>query len=671
MNHHRNLSFIILSVIAFTCSLCVGDQLKLIGISTTPHLQSDEMRYRRPPDHSLGARTELFVIHPSDEPISFGKDAPILIRGKTPEHWMESDEWAWHDFPGSSSGESYLLPPGAMTVWSFNGKRAPWGVNTTAEIQFLSESHPFKIQSPHSWISAVTFLGNDDAITPDEFVLHIANQSGASLSLKACRLWLPSKQADFRVFHPQTWMSDLESFPENGWIPAGEKGGARIRVKALPLNYAVVEVQLEDRQGKSTSIWSHLRIKKEQFDISGGWVASGLPKGGNTLHQESYLKTLKRMHINAGMHDHVEGYTDQKSLFDKYPLKYMNRCRPFENYDNDLVLPRVHAVEFLGEPQYGGGKPVPPMEVWRALSEYRTTRLPTSVTLSEERNWRFYAGLSDYPHYDAYRVCAPAADSWRSYDRWGGDRIRWGAPLETIGVMTRSLRELNRPRPIAYWSQGAHSGWRSFSRSRTSPTPDELKSQAYHGVSSRITSLYWFNLSLKSLMKFPDLIDPITQINREVRMLEEFLLEGDAFEYRRVLDGDKPSWDLSSITGSQVGVFFALDLAYEPDPQERVFRFQARKGTFKYALPAYLSRIKEVFRLDAHGVHPVEATIESDHLIIQDEVDVGAIYMGSPIPGFKERMNDKHLELLEYENSFDFDPANRQKDLDALKRLLD
>ncbi len=101
------------------------------------------------------------------------------------------------------------------------------------------------------------------------------------------------------------------------------------------------------------------------------------------------------------------------------------------------------------EPQYGGGKPMPPMEVWRALSPYQATRLPTIVTHSEERIWRFYAGLSDYPHYDAYRVMAPSPDTRSKYERWGGQTICWGAPLEPIGEMTRSLRELNRPRPIA------------------------------------------------------------------------------------------------------------------------------------------------------------------------------------------------------------------------------
>jgi hypothetical protein len=126
--------------------------------------------------------------------------------------------------------------------------------------------------------------------------------------------------------------------------------------------------------------------------------------------------------------------------------------------------------------------------------------LATTLTNSEERIWRYYAGLSDYPHFDAYRVVAPAADAWQQYDRWGGEKISWAAPLETIGNLCRSHRELNRPAPCAVWSQGPHAGWGAGwrlgkTRQRRSPNPGELRAQALHALASRITSLYWFNLS--------------------------------------------------------------------------------------------------------------------------------------------------------------------------------
>jgi hypothetical protein len=312
---------------------------------------------------------------------------------------------------------------------------------------------------------------------------------------------------------------------------------------------------------------------------------------------------------------------------------------------------------------------VPPQEVWRAFLPYHGSRLPTTVTHSEERVWRDYAGLSDYPHYDAYRVAAPAADAWNLYARWGGQRIRWGAPLETIGDLTRSLRELNRPKPIAYWSQGAHDGWSSRSR-RGSPTPDELRAQAYHALGSRITSLYWFNLSLKSLVKFRDLIEPITRVNREIRLLDDLLLEGDAFEYRRVAQDGKPDWDLASVTGPAGGVFFAHDLAYSPDQAENVFRFEAHDGSFQFQLPDYLREAAEVFRLDADGLHAVDYSIRNHQLEVKDRVRVAGIYVASAAPGLRARLQREHAALFERERGVSFDPGGSDADFAQLKLLL-
>ena len=470
------------------------------------------MRYRQAADFSLGARVELFLRNASEQPLVFPPSAEVRLRGRSPEALLAADEWAWHDFPGAWTNAPLTLPPGALTVWSFNGKRAPWGVNTRADLTLAlpGASAPQRLEvaiaSPSAWLSAVTFLGDAANVRPDSLILHLVNNTAGSLRLEACRLWLPENNASWRALLPQPWISNrLDRFPADGLIPANDRGGARVVTGRLPLTYAAIEVRLSDAAGKSLHLRAQQRIKRETFDISGGWVASGLGSS-NTLHAEPYLQTLARMHINAGMHQHVPGYSDTP-LFDKYPLKYMNRLQPRDQYDTDQMLPRIHAVEFLGEPQYGGGKPVSPQDCWKAFAPYAPTRLPTSVTHSEERVWRFYAGISDYPHYDAYRVTAPSPDAWSKYDRWEGQAIRWGAPLETIGEMTRSLRELNRPRPIAYWSQGAHHDWNGYGgRKRGSPTPDELRLQAYHALSSRITSLYWFNLSLRSLVTFPDLI---------------------------------------------------------------------------------------------------------------------------------------------------------------------
>jgi len=638
------------------------------------------MRYRREPDFSLGARVELFLRNAGEKAIDLPPSLDVRVRGRAPAELLRSDEWAWHDLPSAWGGEPLTLPPGALTVWRWNGKRAEWGANTRADLALaLPEAGSpqrldVPIAGPSVWLSSVTFLGGADQPYPDSLIFHVANGTAGPIRVEACRLWLPSGNATWRALLPQPWLADLHRFPRDGVVPAGDRGGARAATGRLPLTYTALEVKPSDAEGKPLELWAHLRIKREWFDISGGWVSSNLGRI-DALQSEAFLKTLRRLHVNTAHIQDVPGYTDQTGpdgLYTRYPLKYFNKLEPFSRYDTDAILPQIHAVEFLGEPQYGGGRPVPPQEVWKALAPYAATRLPTTVTHSEERVWRFYAGLSDYPHYDAYRVTAPSADAWSRYDRWNGQTIRWGAPLETIGDMTRSLRDLNRPRPIACWSQGAHHDWERYGgRGRTSPTPDELRLQAYHALASRITSLYWFNLSLKSLAKFPDLIEPMTRVGREIRMLDEFYLEGDAVGHERLVRDGKPDWDLSVIAGPRGALLFALDLAYEPDLQDRVFRFgPPRECAFRFRLPSYAGPIVEVFRVDADGAEAVEHAAKDGVLAITDRVSRAAIYVASPRPGERDRIAARRQALIAEEDALGFDPGRNPADLEVLRRLL-
>lgn len=442
---------------------------ELAAVETFPHMQMPALRYMRDPDPSLGARVQVFLKNTGDAALRLAPDTPVTLRGHAPAALLEADAWAWHDFPGALPDHAWDVPPGALTVLSFNGSRADWGVGTRADLRIGEggEALDIRIDAPTRFISAATFLGPDGAIAPDTLVVHVANNGDGPLRLTGGRLWLPDGNATWRALRARDAFAGWTTWPADGVIPAGDKGVARIPTGSLPLTYAAIE--LETDQG---ALWAHLRVRKEVFDISGGWVG-----GKGALTFEPFLKFLRRIHVNtAHLRDNVPGYTDQTGpdgLYTKYPLKYFSDLRPFEVYDTDGMLPRIHAAEFLGEPQYGGGRPVPPMEVWRDLAAYHASRIPTTLTHSEERIWRFYSGLSDFPHYDAYRVSAPAADVWRKYDWPDGKRIGWGAPLETIGDLSRSLRDLNRPLATAYWSQGPHEGWGNYGqRRRTGPTPD-------------------------------------------------------------------------------------------------------------------------------------------------------------------------------------------------------
>jgi hypothetical protein len=361
------------------------------------------------------------------------------------------------------------------------------------------------------------------------------------------------------------------------------------------------------------------------------------------------------MHVNTGQIQEIDSKHQPDDWFSETPFKSFNRMMPLEQYDKDEWLPRIHAVEFLGEPQYGGGRPVPPQEVFDAFVPYLASRLPTSVTHSEERVWRHYAGLSDYPHFDAYRVVAPAADSWRQYDRWGDRRISWGAPLETIGVLTRSLRDLSRPVSIAAWSQGPHAGWGGFldGRRRRSPTPAELRSQALHALASRITSLYWFNLSRKSLLKFPDTWDAMRRVGREIQMMAPSLLDGDAAYYQQLSDAQgNPEWDLSTIVSIEEMLIFALDLKYRIS-EENTFEFGDPRD-LRIELPWSDTKHPPVdlFRWNADGIQEVEWRYDNGTILIVDRGAADCLYVASKQSTSRRSWETRRQEALDKENRF-------------------
>lgn len=651
--------------------------LSIAGMAVTPHVIADIMRYSHDPEPLAGARVQLFLRHDApagSAPLTLDGQTRVLFDGKAPAELLKAKMWNWHDTPPATPDESASLPPGALTVWTFNGRTAPFGPDGQGRVEAGPENAPWLSQGltfskPQYWLSAVTFFAPDGALMPDTMVVHVANASKASATIRSCRLWLPSDPKSPRILFAQPALQEIAPFNGHGAIPAGDRGGFSVKTGPLPLTYTAVEVVL-DCNGRECSVWASLRIKPEHFDISGGWVNGD----GNPLSTEMFCKTLKRLYVNTAHFEITPGYSDTE-LATRYPFKYFGGLRPFDVYDTDEMLPRIHAVECLGEPQYGGGRPVPPQEVWEKLHPYATTRLATTVTHSEERIWRDYAGLTDFPHYDAYRVSAPSPDLWRKYERWGKDRvdrIGWGSPLETIGDMCRSLRELNRPMPCAIWSQGPCSGWGVYGgRKRTTPTPDELRMQAYHALATRITSLYWFNLSMKSLVKWRDTLDEMGRIGREIRLLDDFMLEGDAYHFERIMRGKNHDWDLASVCGPRAGLLFALDINYTPDPKEKVFKFAPpRKAKWAFPMPAYLEDVADVFRIDADGIYDVKWDCRHGKVQIQDTANRVAVYIATPDKGLRAALENERQQLIAAEAALQCDPARNDADYQQMVDFL-
>ncbi|MFM7037138.1 MAG: hypothetical protein ACKO2L_05385 [Planctomycetaceae bacterium] len=686
LRHIRMFLVVALTVLLQILQMVTGPAQEIAGLTVTPHSISSVMQWRRPATPELGARVEMFLFNPAQQPVTIRRTDVWRFDGKTPDELVGAAEWAWHETPALWETDVTELPPQSLAVVPFNTRATSWGVGTNHTLQTTEAAAglSFNLAKPAVWLSAITFLATDSngriapaSVTSNRVVVHIENAGEAELTITGLKLWLPRSGGNRRVlFAERVYGADqLTCFSADRRIPAHSSQGFTVDLEPLQRVPVVVEVTLSssvnaDTAASAIRLFGSMKIRPEQFDISGGWIASNVG-GRQSLTIDEYLRTLSRMHINAGQIEEVGGYSDQPDIIARHAFKRFNRLGDLERYDRDEMLPSIHAVEFIGEPQYGGGRPVPPQEVHKLLAPYTPSRLHTSVTLSEERTWRYYAGLSDHPHYDAYRVIAPAADAWTRYNRWNGRSIRWGAPLETIGEMTRSLRELSRPRAIACWSQGAHDGWGGFlSPRRGSPTPDELRAQAWHALASRITSLYWFNLSIPSLLKFPDLIEPITRVNREIRMLDELLLYSTAMAHAELRQQDQPNWETSVLAAPRSALLVAHDVAYQPDPEKNLFRFTPREGTFLFPLPRWIGSDAIVFQVDADGVHDVSSTIEDAHVRITDTVNVVGIYIATTDPDLRAALQQRHTELLAREASFNFNPGTSAEDLEQLKAAL-
>ena len=124
----------------------------------------------------------------------------------------------------------------------------------------------------------------------------------------------------------------------------------------------------------------------------------------------------------------------------------------------------------------------------------------------------------------------------------------------------------------------------------------------------------------------------MTRVGREIRMLDNYYLEGDATSHERILRDGIPDWDLDVVAGPRGSLLFALDLDYQPDLAEKVFQFgPPREVQLRFPLPAYARKPREVFRLDADGTTPVEHTEKDDALEIGDHVSRVAIYGRLPV----------------------------------------
>ena len=169
---------------------------------------------------------------------------------------------------------------------------------------------------------------------------------------------------------------------------------------------------------------------------------------------------------------------------------------------------------------------------------------------------------------------------------------------------------------------------------------------------------------------FRDTLNELNSIGREVRVLESFFIEGDAYRYRQLLREGRPDWDTASIVAPQGALLFALDLDYAPDPQEKVFRFSPpRQIDFTFDLPSYLRRPVDLFRIDAEGVHEVKYQVTARGVTVHDNVNRVAIYVVARSRELRGQLEQRRKNLLAEEASVQFDPASNNADFATLEAI--
>jgi len=639
--------------------VCKELPIKIVGISVIPHTYSKEIRYSRAVSEELGSLVRLFVMHskPSGEPM----EMQLTFNGKKPSELVASGDWAWFEMPEnlSEEGKPYLLNPGKMDVFTFNAKK--WHVGSEFSLNILevksglNESVNIPIRQTDVIINLIScFTGENGSIYPDKMLVHLENNAEKPYKTKQIRIFASTPTG----MTEQKTVKEFETFTENKNLPAKDRSGIMFHTGKLPLTYGVLELQIEDESEKESSVWVYLKFKVDQFDIGSGWLEIQSRPGIIPVTKESYLKLLKRMHVNLTHLENISGYTDslgEDGLYTRYPMRLMSGFGDIDRYNTDEWMAKIHGVDAVGEPQLG----LTPMATYDALKKYKRAKYPTTLTLSDDSGFRYYAGLADFPHFDAYRVTAPSADTWWLYDRWD-KKLLWGAPLEGIGEMTRTLRAISRPLPIALWSQSIHDGGEGeLHRKRKVPNPDEILMQAYQGLANGVMGLYWYSLQSWSVLKYRDTLDITTRIGREMRLLDSFYLTGDAYKHERIDVESKPNLDLNSIITPDSALLFALDLDYEPDRKAQVFRFKGiRNIDVSFQLPGYLKGIKDLFKVSADGIINVGWESMPNGVKIKDQLDKVGIYVATKDAGMRQKLTKRLEDLITLEKSVGFDPAN-------------
>ncbi len=160
-------------------------------------------------------------------------------------------------------------------------------------------------------------------------------------------------------------------------------------------------------------------------------------------------------------------------------------------------------------------------------------------------------------------------------------------------------------------------------------------------------------------------------VGREIRLLEDYYLEGDAYHHKRLVKDGWPDWDVSVVAGPRGAVLFALDLNYKPDAAEKVFRFDPpRDAAVTFPLPTYLCNPLKVLRINADEVASVPFELTTKGIRIKAEFGDVNVFVTTHHSGVEQLLEERCRKLAAFEDSYGFDPGRESTDLEQLKSIL-
>lgn len=652
----------------------ISEDIEVLSVTVLPHTKSGNVEYNSTDSNStnekIGAVINVFIRNKTSEDIH----PQVTLGGKTACEYLDSypQQISWASTPDTRASRKYdkelsnefehfipattHIPAGAVDCYSFNitdGRLIYDGVSLDITANGKSGSMTLYADYQYVSIDRIQWSSSyNDKCYPDTFEYYLNNRSSQEAKVNYIKIYDGTE-----AYYLHYWNESKTENITDGLISvkANDVGFGKSKLSS-PVIFREHLLEFNITNGDKTySLIYKFKPFIYDFDISVGWA-------GDDIEKESYIKAISSMHFNTVIGAYGSSYYHRDEAFRKqYPIKIFGYVESAPVGDKMTVengvitfydIDDIHAALPFGEPQLSDSEGKhQPMRVYNKLLMYRNSPYPTNITLTHEPAFYRFAGLSDFCHYDAYRVVAPFSDAWFKYTSYVQQKkyaIYWGAPLETTGDYMRSLAAMNRPNPVAAWTQGANT-WDTFPRFTKqveymdSPNPYELRVQAYLNVANGAASLYWFNIDGEDLLCYKESSLEMMHVNREFSVIGDYLAKQIPYWYER-----EDNIDLNVNIGSDYAVLFATDLNYKISDGQYKYIDTDEEKTLSFEIPDYLADYTKVVKITKDGVVRCDSTYSDNAVIVKDKVDMTAVYVLG-YDGLYEKLADKYKSVIEQE----------------------